>query len=413
MCVLNYLYFLGLLTAVFCEKTPFILNRDKRETFKSIVEEPACNEVKVLCNNLSENDDILILECLQSLNPQRLSELKKECQNVIWTHIRALTSDDRVKAFLGRYCSRDLESLKCDTTPGEYLKCIVNNKEKISDGNCNNVLLRLENVAFQDYRWIANFLQHCNEDIERLHCGKIDGTSWTQFETVTCLQNSILNVKDDCKREVFKLSELQAENIKLDRQLYMACVEDHRRYCQQFPAGTGRVFTCLMEQPHDRITIECRKQLLKRQKLISQDYKVSKGLMRACRDDIKKTHCRRQTSNDKNIRLAQILLCLENVAKNGSTKIDPDCEAELVEHRKMLMEDFSLSPEIVDGCSEEIRSFCQGVEAGGKTIHCLMDHARFKNVKKRLGDSCMRAVSSQILLKVEKPTGDFLSHVLN
>ncbi|EFA03106.1 Golgi apparatus protein 1 [Tribolium castaneum] len=390
----NYLWFLGLITGVFCERTEF-LRRVKREPFKSIVEEPACGEVKVLCNNLSENDDILILECLQSLNPSRLADLRKECQNVIWTHVRALTSDARVKEFLGRYCSRDLENIN-NCAPGEYLKCIVNNKEKITDSSCNSVLMRLEGVAFQDYRWIANFLQHCNDDIKRLQCGKIDGTSWTQFETVTCLQNSILNVHDDCKREVFKLSELQAENIKLDRQLYIACAEDHQRYCQQFPAGSGRVFTCLMDQPKDRITNECHKQLLKRQKLISQDYRVSKGLMRACKDDIRKTHCRRQTSNDKNIRLAQILLCLENVAKNGSMKVDPDCEAELVEHRRILMEDFSLSPEIVDGCSEEIRNYCQGFEAGGKTIHCLMDHARFKNVKKRLGDTCMRALETLV-----------------
>jgi Golgi apparatus protein 1 len=402
MCALDSLCFLGLVTAVLCLRSEVgfpansLLSRHKRDAPKSIVDDPACGEVKVICNNLSENDDILILECLQSLNPARLSTLKYECQNVVWKHTSELIKNDRVRDFLSRYCSNDLPLLNCDTSvEGEYLKCIVNNKDKVQSGNCNSVILRLENVAFQDYRWISNFLQHCKEDIDSLQCGRIDGPSWNQFQTVTCLQTNILNVRDDCKREVFKLSELQAESIKLDRQLYMACVEDHRRYCQQLPVGSGRVFTCLMEQPQDRLTSECHKQLVKRQKLISQDYKVSRGLMRACKDDIRKTHCRRQTSSDKNIRLAQILLCLENIAKNG-TKVDPDCEAELVEHRKMLMEDFSLSPEIVDGCSDEIRKYCAGFEAGGKTIHCLMDHARFKNLQNRLRDTCLRALESLV-----------------
>ena len=384
MSALRRLCFVGLLTAVLASAAPS----------RTIIDDPACAEVKVICNNLSENDDILILECLQSLNPTRLTGLKLECQHVIWNHTSSLISNSKVRDFLNRYCpSTLLGDLNCDSSSeGEYLKCVVNSKDRIDDSTCNSVIGRLVNVAFQDFRWISSFLDHCKLDIDQLHCGRIDPSSWNQFETIKCLQNNILNVQDDCRREVFKLSELQAENIKTDRQLYMACVEDHRRYCQQFPAGSGRVFTCLMEQPQERITTECHKQLLKRQKLISQDYRISKGLMKACRDDIKKTHCKKQTSSDKIIRLAQVLLCLENMSKNG-TKIEPGCEAELVEHRRMLMEDFSLSPEIVDGCSEEIRTYCAGFETGGKTIHCLMDHARFKNVNKRLRDTCLRAVS--------------------
>ncbi|RZC42697.1 Golgi apparatus protein 1 [Asbolus verrucosus] len=398
MYALHNLLFLGLLTVTLSPNSEvFGASRDKKDAIKSIVDEPKCGEIKSICNNLSENDDILILECLQSLNPSRLLGLNEDCQHVVWKHVRELIQNERVKDILFPYCSNDLNRLNCNinTGEGEYLKCIVSNKEDIQNNDCNSMVLRLENVAFQDLRWISSFLQHCEEDISNLNCGRIDPHGLTQSHTITCLQNNILNVKDECKREVFKLSELQADNIKLDRQLYMACVEDHRRYCQQFPAGSGRVFTCLMEQPQDRLTIECHKQLLRRQKLISQDYRISKGLMRACKDDIKKTHCRRQTSNDKTIRLAQILLCLEGVAKNG-TKIDPDCEAEMVEHRKILMEDYRLSPEIVDGCGDEIRKFCSGFEVGGKTIHCLMDHARLKNVKKRIGDVCQRAIESLV-----------------
>lgn len=51
-----------------------------------------------------------------------------------------------------------------------------------------------------------------------------------------------------------------------------------------------------------------------------QDYSVSKGLARACKEDIRSYRCRRLVSEDKGVRLAQILLCLENAIKNGMTK---------------------------------------------------------------------------------------------
>lgn len=122
-----------------------------------------------------------------------------------------------------------------------------------------------------------------------------------------------------------------------------------------------------------------------------QDYRVSKGLLKACKEEIKKSHCRKQTSDDKTIRLSQVLLCLENVVKNG-TKVENDCRLEMRDHRKMLMEDYRLSPEIVSGCSLEIKKFCK--EVGSKTIHCLMDIARPNGEEKRVRSSCERVVSN-------------------
>lgn len=358
---------------------------------KTIVEEPDCAEVRRLCGSLSENNDFLVLECIQSLAPVSLAMLNASCQHIIWQHTHELIEDANVKHLLSTACQSDLNTLNCPSSGG-YLKCIVNNKEEIRSPACISLVLRLEGIAFADYRWIENFLEHCKSDIETLKCGRIDLDSLSQSSTIVCLQIHQQAIQDPCKREILKLTEIQADNIKLDRQLYRDCADDHLRYCQQFTPGSGRVFTCLLQLRQDKITPQCKKSLLRRQKLIAQDYRISKGFMRACKDDIKKTHCRRQkTSSDRNVRLAQVLLCLENVAKNG-TALDQECEVEMMDHRKMLMEDYRLSPEIVDGCKIEIESFCNGLEAGGKTIHCLMEHARLRK-KKRIGDVCQRAVS--------------------
>lgn len=372
----------------------FLNHRSKRTPVRnSITDDEKCLEVRRLCSDVRENDDMLILECLYSLDPNALSRLSKDCQDVVWHHTSAMIDNKNVKDSLLQICRSDLSKLDCssDGAPGSYLKCLVNNKDEIPHPECISLIERFENVAFYDYEWITSFLLNCKGEISRLQCGRIDNNGLSQSETVACLQDHIADVHDVCRKEVFRLAEIQADNIKFDHQLYLACSEDYMRYCRQFVPGSGRIFKCLMQHRNDKLTAQCNHHLMRRQKLISQDYKVSKGLMRACRDDIKKSHCRKQTSEDRGIRLAQVLICLENVIRNGS-KVDPDCEIEMVEHRKILMEDYRLSPEIVDGCAYEISNFCSGLEVGGKTIHCLMDHARLKNKNKRIKDVCQRAV---------------------
>ena len=78
------------------------------------------------------------------------------------------------------------------------------------------------------------------------------------------------------------------------------------------------------------MSIECRKQLRRRQKVISQDYKADYGLAKACRIPIKEFHCKKQAEMDlegigfnrkdvidpseiKKTRLSSILLCLEGI----------------------------------------------------------------------------------------------------
>ena len=57
---------------------------------------------------------------------------------------------------------------------------------------------------------------------------------------------------------------------------------------------------------------ECRVQLQRRQKLAAENYKVSRGLVKACKEEIKINKCKKKLQNEnKTVRLAEILLCLE------------------------------------------------------------------------------------------------------
>lgn len=87
------------------------------------------------------------------------------------------------------------------------------------------------------------------------------------------------------------------------------------------------------------ILSQCRDKLFQREKLIVQDYKVNRGLAKACREDIKMYHCRDETSERREFRLAQILLCLENAIRRGYP-VEGECQAEMKDHRKTLMENY-------------------------------------------------------------------------
>ena len=58
-------------------------------------------------------------------------------------------------------------------------------------------------------------------------------------------------------------------------------------------------------------------------------------------------------------KLSIIILCLENAMHMGS-EVAPECQAELLDLRKQLMEDFSITPELVKGCETEIAQRCDG-----------------------------------------------------
>lgn len=66
-----------------------------------------------------------------------------------------------------------------------------------------------------------------------------------------------------------------------------------------------------------------------------------------------------------------------------------ECQAELFDIRKSLMEDYKVNPEIVTLCGNDIEQYCKGLRREGKTLHCLMERA----MKKKLAEQCTNAVS--------------------
>lgn len=70
---------------------------------------------------------------------------------------------------------------------------------------------------------------------------------------------------------------------------------------------------------------QCRDALTVRQKLISQDYRVSYSLAKACKLDLRKQRCSLDTSlpRAREARLSYLLLCLEAAVHRGENPPPP------------------------------------------------------------------------------------------
>lgn len=241
--------------------------------------------------------------------------------------IANMMNDSTVVQILQKPCQNILNAMDLKATKGygNVLGKLIDKKDELKhESACVNQINRLEAVAFSDFRFVSTFVRDCEHDIDEKSCGRfhLERNILSQGETLACLQTHIDTLSDVCKQGIMHLSELQAENVKLDRPLFAACGEDVVRLCAD--ARPAQIYKCLLMHKNDAImSHSCQEQLSRRYKIIAHDYKVSKGLARSCKEDIKINHCRRGVSEDKDVRLAQILLCLEAAHKNN-TKISSD-----------------------------------------------------------------------------------------
>jgi Golgi apparatus protein 1 len=113
---------------------------------------------------------------------------------------------------------------------------------------------------------------------------------------------------------------------------------------------------------------------------------------------------------DQRSSLIKLLLCLEDTLKKGN-HIQDECRREMLVHRRMLMSDYALSPELVSQCKNEMVQYCpslfqQGVsgtidQRGGRMIHCLLSAAR---KEKNFRPQCLSVLNA--LMRAVDPGND-------
>uniref|UniRef100_A0A8C2K0G2 Golgi apparatus protein 1 n=1 Tax=Cyprinus carpio TaxID=7962 RepID=A0A8C2K0G2_CYPCA len=346
----------------------------RRPTGWKLAEEQACrDDVTRLCPKHSWTNNLSVLECLQ--DKKEVSSTSND-DDLLWNYKLNLTTDPKFESVALEVCTSTMLEVS---------------------------LLRRHNILkyihyFSDSKWLGSFTD--------LH---------SQGEVIACLERALVReaeqkdkahqIKDECKKAIMRVAELSADDFHLDRYLYFSCRDDRERFCEHVRVGEGRVYKCLFNHKFEEAMSEkCRNALTTRQKLIAQDYKVSYSLAKACKADLRKYHCNPDTSmpRAREARLSFLLLCLESAVHRGRT-VTGDCQGEMLDYRRMLMEDFSLSPEIVLHCRGEIEAHCSGLHRKGRTLHCLMRVTR--GDKGTVDNLCQTAL--QTLIQSADPGADY------
>ncbi|CAG2104936.1 unnamed protein product [Medioppia subpectinata] len=395
---------------------------------------PFCKaDVEAICGRtgISLDNNLSVLTCVQ--NKEDDTHLSPDCHHLIWSYKRNLTNDNRFASVAKSVCNRlitenadclDAEEERVLSPSANLMSCLIERLVPETDVECKNFLTKMELIIFSDYRLIHKFTDFCAKDIDDLKCGRIDTNSestHTQGETIECLEKSADKLSPKCEHQILRIAELQSDDFHLDRGLYFACRDDREKFCHRIQSGDGRVYRCLMKHKLERdLSRGCREKLFQREMLAVRDYKVAHGLAKACKQDIRTYRCREDTSDHKEIRLAQILLCLENaVTKN--LEVDPQCKTEMLSHRRSLLHNYNLTPDLKsrsrgakkgqtsadcrraledllketnvaedwrvdpvlqESCQSSVDKLCNEVVPGeGRVMSCLMDHMDSKDME--------------------------------
>lgn len=401
-----------------------ILIADRPECQSDLEESKACKELLRTNSNYRKNN-LALISCLLSPDNEAESQgaeprtlrISKACENMVWKYEVALTQNKAITNKIKSACQenekalRSCFSVEITDTPanqGHILGCIIAKKDDPLIHwveSCKAVINQVEALVFGDYHLIGGFVEKCGADIARLECGRIlqDEESYhSQGDVLACLSERPKSLAPDCKTEIFKIAEYQSEDYHLDRRLFLACQGDRRESCPDVKSGNGRIYQCLIKKKFDpKMSKNCQRQLTRRQKLIALDYKASKGIYKSCFSEVKENMCfDNLSSSTPHVQLSEVLLCLEGVARTKKKAISPPCLTQIDAHRRMIMEDYRISPEIMYSCKDDIQASCADMGPGGNTIHCLMQLASKRELQNR---DCLIAVKTLI------KTGDVAS----
>ncbi|KAG2470193.1 GSLG1 protein, partial [Polypterus senegalus] len=386
------------------------VTQTRRTNAWKLADEEACREdLTRLCPKHTWGNNLAVLECLQ------------DRKDLLWKYKLNLTTDPKFESVAVDVCKSTISEIKeCaeeERGKGYLVSCLVDHRGNITEYQCHQYITKMTAIVFSDYRLICGFMDSCKEDINILKCGSIitgEKDIHSQGQVIACLEKALVKeaeiqdsrppIKEECKKSILRVAELSSDDFHLDRYLYFACRDDRERFCENTQAGEGRVYKCLFNHKFEESMSEkCRDALTTRQKLIAQDYKVSYSLAKACKVDLRKYRCNVENlPRAREARLSYLLLCLESAVHRGRT-VSGECQGEMLDYRRMLMEDFSLSPEIVLNCRGEIEHHCSGLHRKGRTLHCLMRVGRGE--KGNLGAVCQQAL--QTLIQETDPGADY------
>jgi len=269
-------------------------------------------------------------------------------------------------------CASEAEAL-CAGAQGEggAIACLRSKRADLSS-ECREHVFEQMVVASKDFRTNAPLLKVCVGEAERL-CPGVDPSGGGEVQA--CLRQQRFDLDWDCQTQLFKSEIESAGDIRLDAQLFRACLLDKRRFCAGVPPGNSQARSCLEEHLEDeRFSSGCRKELVEARERRASDVRLNPELLKACAQDVD-AHCKAlfEAMPDINAGDARVLECLQE-KKEG---LSAGCQKKVFRVQEAHTKDIRFDAPLLDACKADMEKHCAGVDPGqGRVRACLGEHRK-------------------------------------
>mmetsp|Transcript_2773 Transcript_2773/g.6900 ORF Transcript_2773/g.6900 Transcript_2773/m.6900 type:complete len:501 (-) Transcript_2773:276-1778(-) len=348
-----------------------------------------CNaDADVLCADVEPGGG-RIRECLR----EQRARLSRDCQEELFRQEVEHADDLRFNVLLYNACLNDKKKFCNNKKYGnaQVKDCLEENRNDPEfSAECKIHFEEMMERRAEDFRLDVHLRELCRQDIDEI-CGyekdSLDSIAGYDARVIQCLQD----YKEDlqvpaCQKQVKKLTERAAEDIRFDKPLADACFEDRTRLCEGVTPGSARVIRCLQDQ-REELTYECRATLFDREVRFAEDIDFKYRLKMACSAEAK-LFCKDIPHGH-----ARVIRCLQNNSEDPY--MSTECKEEISRDENRENEDYRLNYRLNLACELDIDELCAndcspflGHACGGTVLRCLTENKENIN-----SDECKKEVN--------------------
>eukprot|EP00930_Biecheleria_cincta_P072995 TRINITY_DN60339_c0_g1_i1.p1 TRINITY_DN60339_c0_g1~~TRINITY_DN60339_c0_g1_i1.p1 ORF type:complete len:1121 (-),score=198.98 TRINITY_DN60339_c0_g1_i1:202-3564(-) len=300
------------------------------------------------------------------------------CREVVEAHEKMTNYEFHLNPELSKHCAKDADRLcffevalanyKDFSSEGAVIGCLIKQKGKITDLACSAGIVKKELQRVQNIFNDPETAKACQSDIMTFCKDVRPGHSGYQV-IHKCLQDHMEKLSSDCKAAEHAHLKRQFADVRLQTDIKKMCTTATKKFCNGVVAGKGRVLDCLLENMfHDGMDSDCRDLLKTKQAMLAKHIDFNSHLAQTCKADLallKNEGPQLETPGADIDRLishrtrVKSLECLEDIHKTMARQSN----------------DVSAKPNMVEACSQDMKSLCHEVADGAGRMHaCLRKH---------------------------------------
>lgn len=318
----------------------------------------ACvSELKTLCTKV-EKGQARLIRCLH--RSVESPDMGAECKKEVRRNMNRMAQDYRLNFRLHKACNTDVQATCSDACPpnlgqacgGTMLRCLQDNMESLQSEECKKEVFYFVKMEVSDFRNDVMLAEACKADVES-YCADVEPGDGRVLD---CLRNNRANLNERCRKEELRLSQLQAKDVRLRPRLMKLCGEEMVVFCKDIKPGSGRMFTCLLENAQKSgFGSACTEEVIKREDLMKTDYRLDAGVSENCKTDIDVLCAEAKGAAHGK---AEVLRCLVDKIIAQNVDVSAACQSEMSRAVRMAFWDFKLGAALTTACDEDVGAVC-------------------------------------------------------